>query len=55
MESSCWSGLVDQKEGQAAFFCMMEGLHEVAMDHNEMHEHGRRQRGSCDDVACLRI
>ena len=38
--------LVFQKEGQVAFVCITESLHEVAMEHNEMHDHGRRQRGS---------
>ena len=38
--------LVLQKVGQAAFVCIMESLHEVVIDYNEMHEHGRRRRGS---------
>ena len=46
MGSSCESVLYSKKRGEAAFVCIMESLHEVAMEHNEMHEHGRRQRGS---------
>ena len=43
--SFCGSVLYSKRRGQAAFVCIMESLHEVAIDYNEMHEHGRRQRG----------